>query len=200
VAAWGWRYGRPVRWAAAGLCLLLAVSSWLQAPAQPATQQITIAAHDVASGSTLTAADLTTASATLPVATPSIGHLVGEVVRGPLAAGEPVTAGRITPGRQVDPEPGSVVFPLTLADERIAALLQSGDRVDVLVTPDALHEGDPRLVAADVEVLTVAADDPGGFGAASPQSGSVVLLALPEDEAPELAAIRRSDHVSVAIR
>jgi Flp pilus assembly protein CpaB len=163
-------------------------------------QPVTVAARDIASGSTLTAADLTTATATLPLATPPIDQLVGEVVRGPLTPGEPVTITRITPGRQVDPEPGTVVFPLTLADERIAALLQSGDRVDVLVTPDALHEGEPRQVAADVEILTVAADDPGGFQAASPQSGSVVLLALPEEEAPELAAIRRSDHVSVAIR
>lgn len=200
MAAWGWRYGRTVRWAVAALCLVVAVASWVQKPAEPRTQLLTVAARAIPSGATLTAEDLTTTSATLPVATPQVGELVGEVVRGPLEPGEPLTLGRITPGRQVAPDPGTVVFPLTLADERIAALLRSGDRVDVLVTPDALHEGDPRLVAGDVEVLAVAADDPAGFGAASPQSGSVVLLGLPEEQAPELAAIRRSDHVSVAIR
>lgn len=163
-------------------------------------QSITVATHDIPSGATLTGADLTTVTAMLPVGTPGVAELVGEVVRGPLVAGEPVTQGRVVPGGRVAPPPDSLVFPLTLADERIAALLQSGDRVDVLVTPDALHEGQPRVLAEQVEVLGVPVTPDGGFGAASPQSGAVVLLAVPQQTAAQLAAIRRSDHVSVAIR
>ncbi|MFN8125518.1 MAG: hypothetical protein U0R64_03280 [Candidatus Nanopelagicales bacterium] len=124
---------------------------------------------------------------------------VGSVARGPLAAGEPVTGSRLVPGGVVSPPPGTVVYPLTLADERIAALLNSGDRVDVLVTPDTLHDGSPRTIATDVEVLGVPDTDTGAFAGAD--SGAVVLLAVPDGDAPtQLAGIRRSDHVSVAIR
>lgn len=200
VAALSWRYGRIVRWVVVGLCLLAAVLSARRPDQTAALQSVTVAARDLPSGVTLTPADLTTAPALLPIATPAVTDLVGEVTRGPLVTGEPLTQGRIVPGGRIEPEPGSVVFPLTLPDERIAALLESGDRVDVLVTPDALHEGQPRLVAEDIEVLSVPAAMDDGFGAASPQSGSVVLLALPQQIAPELAAIRRGDHVSVAIR
>lgn len=200
MAALAWRYGRICRWAVAGLCVAAAALSAGRNSGTPAPQEITVAARPVVSGAQLQVQDLTTVTATLPVATAPIPDLIGEIARGPLEPGEPVTTGRIVPGGRVDPPAGTVVFPLTLADERIAALLQSGDRVDVLVTPDSLHEGQPRLVASDIEVLAVAASQGSGFGPASPQSGSVVLLGLPEESAADLAAIRRSDHVSVAIR
>lgn len=200
IAALSWRYGRTLRWGVAAICLVMAMLSVTHAsvPAQP--QTITVAARPVASGSQLVADDLALATGTLPVTTPPMADLVGERVRGPLEPGEPVTSGRIVPGGQVAPEPGTVVFPLSLADERIAALLQSGDRVDVLVTPDSLHEGEPRLVAGDIEVLAVPAMGAAGLGPASPQLGAVILLGAPESAARDLAAIRRSDHVSVAIR
>lgn len=198
-AALAWRYGRVARWVLAGLCLVAAALT-TGPPDELPQQVLTVAARAIPSGVTLDDQDLVTVTATLPVATPTPADLVGEVTRGPLEPGEPVTAGRIVPGGQIDPPPGSVVFPLTLADERIAALLQSGDRVDVLVTPDALHEGQPRVVATDIEVLAVPVSEGSGFGPASPQSGSVVLLGLPQAAAPDLAAIRRSDHVTVAIR
>ncbi len=200
IAALGWRYGRIARWGLAGLCVVAAVITAGRQSAAPAPHTLTVAARAIDSGAVLGAQDLTTVTATLPVATVPAADLVGEVARGPLERGEPLTAGRIVPGGRVSPPAGSVVFPLTLADERIAALLQSGDRVDVLVTPDALHEGRPRLVASDIEVLAVPVSQGSGFGPAAPQSGSVVLLGLPQEAAPELAAIRRSDHVSVAIR
>ena len=200
LAALGWRYGRAVRWGVAGLCLVAAAGSLATQADAPSPRVLTVAGRPVAAGAALTAADLTTATSTLPVITPAAADLVGEVTRGPLETGEPVTGSRIVPGGRVDPEPGTVVFPLTLADERIASLLQSGDRVDVLVTPDSLHEGDPRVVATDVQVLAVPLGEAGGFGPASPQSGAVVLLALPSEQSADLAGIRRSDQVSVAIR
>lgn len=179
---------------------MAAVASTLGGEEAVPSQAVTVAARAVAAGSRLRVEDLTTVTATLAVGTPRPAELVGEVTRGPLLAGEPVTTSRIAPGGSVDPPVGTVVFPLALADERVAALLQSGDRVDVLVTPDALHEGEPRTVVTDVEVLAVPTSEGSALGPASPQAGALVLLGLPEDLAPELAAIRRSDHVSVAIR
>ncbi len=190
-----------MRWTAALVCAGCAVVGATAAPDDSAViRPITVAARDIPSGATLAREDLAVTTATLPFDTVAPDDLVGEVSRGPLTAGEPVTVGRVVPGGRVAPDPGTVVFPLTLADERIAALLHSGDRVDVVVTPDALHEGDAHVVARNVEVLTVAGEDGAGFAPASATSGAVVLLAVPETGAAQLAAIRTGDHVSVAIR
>jgi hypothetical protein len=101
------------------------------------------------------------------------------------------------PGRSLRPPEGTVVFPLTVADDRIAALLSAGDRVDILVAPDSTRDEPPRVAATDVEVLAVPAED---GGPVSPRSGAVILLALDESDATELAGLRRSDSVTVAIR
>jgi Flp pilus assembly protein CpaB len=159
---------------------------------------VTVAARPIASGAVLTADDLTVQDWPVVLDSPAPAMAVGSVVRGPVAAGEPITRTRLVPGGGVAPPAGTVVVPLTLGDDRVASLLQSGDRVDVLVTPDSLHEGDPRTAATDVEVLGVPAVDTGAF--AGPESGAVVLLAVPAGVAGDLAAIRRSDHVTVAIR
>ena len=195
-----WRYGNRVRWLLVAACIVLAVatSTTAEDPADPTT--VTVASRTVASGATLGPADLSVVTATLPVTTLPPDRLVGEVARGPLEPGEPVTAGRIVPGGSIEPPSGSVVFPLPLSDHRIAALLQSGDRVDVIVTPDALHDGEPRMVATDVEVLTVTGLQETAFGPASSASGAVVLLAVPQEDSGALAAIRTGDHVSVTIR
>jgi Flp pilus assembly protein CpaB len=193
-----WRHWTALRAAAAGVLLLVAVVSCAGQTPQPRLSPVAVAARDIASGATLTADDLATGEDSLGVTTPNPEDLVGESVRGPISAGEPITASRLTPGRSVPTQPGSVVFPLTLADQRIAGLLVAGDRVDVIVTPDALHQGRARTVAADVEVLTVAAAADSGPASLS-QAGSVVLLAVEQEQARQLAQIRRSDHVSVAI-
>lgn len=198
MAALAWRYGRRARWMAVAVLLGLAALSAVPTSDRARVTQITVAARDVPSGAQLQPDDLTAASSDLPVTTPPVSELVGQTLRGPVGAGEPMTATRIVPGGSVAPAPGTIVFPLILSDERVAALLHSGDRVDVMVTPDALHEGEPRLIAADVEVLGVPADSGSGFGA--PQSGAVVLLAVPEADATALAVIRRNDRVFVAIR
>ena len=193
-----WRHSVALRSAAAGLLLILALASWGSAGPPVEVHPVVVAAHDIPSGATLTADDLTEAADSLGLDSPSAEDLVGESVRGPIAAGEPITASRLTPGRSVPTAPGTVVFPLTLSDERVAGLLVAGDRVDVIVTPDALHQGQAATVAADVEVLGVSGSEEGP-GAALAQSGSVVLLAATHEQAAGLAGIRRSDHVSVTI-
>lgn len=193
-----WRYGRKVRVAVAGLLVLVAVLTWPPRAADTA-HPVTVAARDVPSGAHLTADDLTVSTSSLSLDTPSPEQALGEIVRGPIAAGEPVTRTRLAPGRGVEPDEGTVVLPLVIADERIGALLQSGDRVDVLVAPDALHEGEPEVLARQVQVLAVPQDEARSALGGS-QSGAVVLLSVPEEDAEALAGIRRSDHVTLAIR
>ncbi len=143
-AAWSWRYGRRVRWAAAVGLLLLALAAATGTEAEPARVPVTVAARDVASGVMLTADDLTVVHWGVALDSPSPDQLFGAITRGPVVAGEPITRSRLVPGGGVAPPVGTLVVPLTLADDRVAALLNSGDRVDVLVTADSLHEGEPH--------------------------------------------------------
>lgn len=192
-----WRYGRRVRWALAGCCLVLALVTWSPPDDRAQARDIPVAARDLESGATIAAEDLSTARTDLPLDAPPAEELVGELVRGPVSAGEPVTRSRLVPGRSLRPPEGTVVFPLTVADDRIAALLSAGDRVDILVAPDSTRDEPPRVAATDVEVLAVPTED---RGPVSPRSGAVILLALDESDATELAGLRRSDTVTVAIR
>lgn len=196
-AALSWRYSRRIRWALAVCCLLLALLTWTEGGNKPQVRDVPVATRDIPAGATITAEDLTIARTELPLDTPTPDELVGEIVRGPVAVGEPVTRSRLVPGQSMRPPPGTVVFPLTVNDERIAELLNAGDHVDILVAPDSLHDAKPRVAARDVEVLAVPTE--GGTGL-STRSGAVILLALDDVTAEELAGLRRSDHVTVAIR
>jgi Flp pilus assembly protein CpaB len=194
-----WRHATALRASAAGLLVLTAVGSCAGAEPQVELREVVVASRDIPSGSRLAPEDLAVAEDSLGLLTPSAQDLAGETARGPISAGEPITASRLTPGRSVSAAPGTVVFPLTLPDERIAGLLMAGDRVDVIVTPDSLHGGEAASAAEDVEVLTVTAPPDDGPGSALSQAGSVVLLAVTPEQAAALAGIRRSDRVSVAI-
>ncbi len=194
-----WRHSTALRAGAAAVLLLVALGSWAGAEHPADLRPVVVAARDIPSGGVIAEDDLATAQDSLGLSTPAASELVGESVRGPVAAGEPLTASRLTPGRSVPTGAGTVVFPLALADTRIADLLVAGDRVDVIVTPDSLHEGKPRTAAGGVEVLTVTAPADSGPGSALARSGSMVLLQVTAEQARGLAAIRGSDHVSVAI-
>lgn len=197
-----WRHNRIVRGCLAAMLGAAALVSWLAAEDRPATRQVTVAARDLESGATLTEQDLTTAPDSLGLATASPREAAGRRLRGPVAAGEPVTDSRLVPSGAVRPAEGRVVFPLQISDERIAALLHSGDRVDVLSAPGLTEGGSTRTLARSVEVLTVpAATRSGPFGgSAVGESGAIVLLSVERQVANDLAAAKPTDHVTLAIR
>jgi len=200
LSAFIWRHSRVIRLCLAAGCAIAAIASFSNASEPPKLSEVVVAARDIEAGATLAEADLALAQDSLGLTTPQRQTLLGETVRGPVVAGEPVTESRLTPGRSLAPPPGSVVFPLTLEDERIAELLTAGDRVDVLVTPDSLNEDATGLTVSDVEVLTVPLPAGDSLRPTLGRSGAVVLLAVDTDAAADLAQIRRSDHVTVTIR
>ena len=59
---------------------------------------------------------------------------VGEVLAAPLRAGEPVTDVRLVGARADDGQPGLVAVPVRLPDPGMVALLDVGDRIDVVAT------------------------------------------------------------------
>jgi pilus assembly protein CpaB len=200
------RHGTTIRLIAAACLLLVGAVSWLGADPATTTRPVVVAARDIPAGTTLVATDLATGQDSLGLESIESDTLVGETVRGPIAEGEPITPSRLTPGRSLAVKPGRVVFPLPLPDDGIAGMLVAGDIVDVVVAAERLtgltdNEDDQDAVwtaAAGVEVLTVTV--PNSDDVLAPgSSDSAVLLDVTTEQASELAAIRRSDRVSLTL-
>jgi Flp pilus assembly protein CpaB len=164
-----------------GAAVLLAMRS-VTAPPEP-TVGVVVAAHDLAAGTTVTGADLTTVEfrpGSEPdgvVADPTGGLVVSAVRRG-----EPLTDARLLGAPVVAGHPGLVPTPVRLPDAAMAGLLRTGDRVDVLA---ADPQGGPTAsVARGALVLAVpeVADD----AVADALPGRLVVLGL---EATEVTAV-----------
>ena len=159
------------RVAAALLTAVALVLALRPAPApassgKPDAVDVAVFARDLPAGTVLTAADLTVARYP-PAAVPAGAEgepapLVRRVLAGSVRAREPVTDARLVgPGLTALLPDGQVAAPVRLADLSVAALVRTGDRVDVLATsPDATAA---EVVAGDALVLATSAtaDDPG---------------------------------------
>lgn len=198
---WSVDFRRAVRRHRRKLAVLATVAAVLTglaalAPPQPATVTVVTAAHELAAGSTITAADLDQTA--LPVravpagASTDAAALVGQKVAGPVPERQVLTSSsllrhRATGGR-------TVVAPLPLADDRVSRLLQAGDVVDVLAAEN--ETGKTRVVASAVRVVTGAiADTDDGSG-----TGGLVLVEVSPDTAAALAGAASVNVLSVVWR
>jgi Flp pilus assembly protein CpaB len=184
---------RPVRRAVlarrrllAALCAAIAVATGLHAAtaAPPARVRVSVAAHDLPSGTVLTGADLRTVGfSASSVPTGAVDDPQGRTLAAPLRAGEPVTDVRLVGPSLTDGYPGLSAVPVRLPDPAMADLLTVGDRVD-LVSADPQGAG-ASIVATDVPVLALPADDAatGATGAAGLTGRLVVVGAPPADVA-----------------
>ncbi|GAA1957933.1 SAF domain-containing protein [Nocardioides panacihumi] len=176
----------------AGLLTAGAVAGGLRvvAPAAPETVAMTVAAHDLAAGQTLTAADVTTAHvppASVPdgAATPA----TGATLAGPLRRGEPITDARLVGPSLTIAHPGLVALPVRLPDGAMAGLLDAGDRIDLYAVASAGGEvadapgtaGGASRVAAGVLVLAVPPTKAAGNSVTTGLSGRLILIGLPDD-------------------
>lgn len=164
----------------AALLVAVAVASGVRAATAPPPPSVPVltAAHDLPAGSVLAADDLVAvayAAGTPPSgATADADAVVGETLAAPLRRGEPVTDVRLVGPALTDPDPARSAVPVRLADAAAVALLQPGDRVDLVAT-DPEGSGS-RLVVTDVPVLAVPAP---AADAASGQPGALVVLGVP---------------------
>jgi Flp pilus assembly protein CpaB len=144
---------------------------------------VVVSRHDVAAGAVLGSDDVEVAARD-PTQVPAHAvtepaAVVGQLVAGPIAAGEVLTTVRLRGGSLLAGQPpGVVAVGIPLADATVAREVRPGDRVTV----HAVGAGSP--VAQGV-VLTVQTAD---ASALTGQSGSVgVVLALTADETSALA-------------
>lgn len=177
-----------------------AVAAGLTAVAPPPASRVEVltVARDLPAGAVLTPEDLVVASvpdALLPTgAFFAPAGVVGRSVAGPVRRGETLTDVRLL-GAGLLPagsEGSEVAVPVRVAEPAAAALVEAGDRIDVLAAPP---EGGAAaaVVAAGVRVLSVPAlgDDPG--------EGSLLVVAAGRPTAARLAAAAVSGLLSVVV-
>lgn len=190
-----------VRQVAAAVLILLALVLALRPSSAPAAAgaapsvPVAVAARDLPAGTVLAASDLTTArypSAAAPAGV--VGHpdeVLHRVLAGAVRAREPITDARLV-GRGVTSSlpSGQVAAPVRLADLAVAALVHTGDRVDVLAT--AADAPAAEVVAQGALVVATS-------GAGADAGAGLLLLAVDDRTAARLAAAATSATLTVTL-
>lgn len=197
-----WADGILLRRLLAVALLALAATLALRGDPNARRTEVMIAARDLAPGHILGPDDLRAASretASLPdgfAGSPT--PLLGATLTGAIHAGEILTDLRVIGPRLAAVATGSPdarIVPIRLADNAVAAILRSGDRVDVVAAtentdsvpsrgPNTAAGAHPaRTLAADAAVVLVSGGD-------SPRDSGerVVLVALDAEHATAVAA------------
>ena len=184
----------------AALCVAVAVVAAVQAarPAAGPSVSVTVAAHDLASGTVLTAGDLR--QRRYPANVAPVGsdiRAVGRTLAAPVREGEPVTDLRLVTPSLVAGYPDRVALPVRIADEDAVGLLRAGDHID-LVAADP-RRGSAAYVAIDVPILALPA--PADREGAGPGlTGRIVVVAALPSEVDQIAGAAATDLLSVVIR
>jgi Flp pilus assembly protein CpaB len=190
--------------AAAGLLVVALVLS-LRPPPAPATdpsattESVVVTVADLPAGSTLSPADLAVArmpSALVPEGSvDAVESMVGRVLAGPVRAREAVTDVRVVgAGLTAHLPAGQVAAPVRLADLAVAALVRTGDHIDVLATPD----GGTAAVVVAPDALVLAAGDQRAPPSADPSAG-LLLVAVDAETAARLAAAATTSTLTVTL-
>ena len=205
---WGRFLERHRRAVAAGFAAASVICLGLALRPPPVEQvEVAVAARALGAGHRLDAGDMARARVPAQLVAPGAAHrrpdeLVGAVLAAPVAAGEALTPSRLlaADSRAWASAPGTSPMPLRFADAGAVALLDAGQRVDILAARaggDAEMSG-PRaeVVAEGVLVLAVArplASEAAGLlspgGGPTPGEGSdLVVVAATRAQALAIAA------------
>lgn len=185
------RHRRPLAALFAALAVLLGLA---QIHSEPPGRDVVVAAHDLASGTVLTADDVEFARLSHSVApahsAQQVDDVVGRAVAGPMRRGEVVTDRRVIRADRMSGFPdGAVLATVRLADADALSNLRVGDSVDVVaVDPDSESHADVVAHGAEIVTLPPSFDDSGGVP---------VGVATTEKEALELAERALDSRLSV---
>lgn len=165
------------------------------APPPPETVELLVAARDLPAGAAIADDDVRATRVPADAVPDSVVPApVGATLAAPLREGEPVTDVRLVGPELVDAAPGTTAVPVRFSDAGQAALLDVGDRVDVLATDP--QERTTTTVAYDAVVLAVpAADEADGALA-----GRVVVLGIPESDVQHVTSSAVTAFVTYAWR
>ncbi len=205
------RLARHRHWVAAALVgVAAAIALGTVRPPRPPTEPAVVAAHDLAAGQVLVAADLVEVArspATLPdgaVTGPS--GLLGRTVAGPVRRGEIMTDARVVGPGLLRGLAGLVAAPARVADSASTSMVRVGDVVDVLAAGAGDAADGPRaeVVAEGALVLALPGQSPAdaadGQGWGGSADGAMLLLAVRPEAARALAAAATAARLSLVLR
>jgi pilus assembly protein CpaB len=204
------------RWFGAGLVgvsLFLTLS--VLAPPPTPTALVAVASQDLTPGTVLSAETIEALAVHTDAVQPTAlqpHDAVGRVVSGPVAAGEHLTSTRLRgEALLLGAPPGMLALPVRVTDPGSAALVTSGDRIDLLAAVRRDQGTTVRTVARDVAVLLAPRSPSTGeadadlLGALEAEAdllgGLIVVAASPADvasivagaaEAPLWVAVRHA--------
>lgn len=171
------------------------------APPTADTVEVLVAASDISPGRRITAQDVTTVSIPADVVHPQTltdpTAAEGRIAMTALVAGEWLTRTRLL--AEMSPAgSGMAAMPISLADEAVIDLLRPGSLIDVLWAPRREGEGEPRVVARRLRVLTL--PSPGGDDPFVGQSSrGLVVVEVDDADALALAEAGASGSLSVLL-
>lgn len=165
------------------------------------TSPMLVAARELPLGTTLRAADVEVVRVPDHLRPAGVltepGDVAGQVLVGIARPGEPLTDARIA-GPKTNPS-GTTTVPVRLADAGIARLLRPGIRVDVITVGPS--DSGEKVLASGVRVLTVVnSPNPVRASTGGERDGPLVLLTVPEADAPKLAAAALGQPVTITLR
>jgi pilus assembly protein CpaB len=199
------RFARTVGWhrrlLAAGLAAgAVALAVQAAEPAPERTVPVVAAAGELRGGITLIREDLRLVdlpSDVVPAgALGSIDAVIGQVLSGPVRAGEPLTDARLFgPGLLTGWGDDLVATAVRVADPGVVLLLRPGDRIDVYSTPGS-GLGAAAVIAAAVPVLAI----PEPADEAVIAEGALLVVGTTARQAASLAEAAVTSRLSVVLR
>lgn len=164
----------------------------------PATESVWTAARDLPSGTVLSPDDLTrtgfSPGSVPPAAVRSLAAVIGRTLATPLGTGEPITVSHLTGSERLAGYPGRAAVAVRIPDADVVALLTPGQRV-TLVATDPQGGREPERIVEDAAVLAVPKDS--ADAGPSTLTGRLVVFAVPDEKADELASAGTSRYLSV---
>lgn len=190
------------RRAIVALCLALAAWSGLNSltATAPSGVGVLTATRDLPSGTSLGHDDLHLVrfapGSVPPAALRSVSSVLGRTLLVPLGRGDALTSAKLLGRRALDAYPDSSAIGLRIPDEDSAALLDPGDRVD-LVASDPQGDAEPERLVRDAVVLAVPRPDPDAARIGAESGGRLVLFAVPRADAAHVAAVASSHYLTI---
>lgn len=162
------------------------------------TVPVVVAARDLSTAAPLTDADVRIAH--LPAGDLPDGTLAdpaavrGRRLAAPARRGEVLTDVRLRSPTAAGRD-GKLSLPVRISDAGVASLVHVGEHVDVLAAGEDAPGGRAEVVAADVEVLAIPADQE-----ADSPLGALVVLAVTPETARDVAQAEATARLTIAVR
>ena len=179
---------------------VLALAAALTAPPEPSTR-VTVAARDISTGATISAADLTTASVPdrlLPTrAVTDPGSITGRIATAGVTKGSVITEATSFSEGSSASAPGRLVVPVRVQDATAGRIVRPGQRIVLIASGSGTSPA--RILTRDAIVVTVPDGTASSAFTTGDTRGSVLLVDVDERTATEVAMAVSTTSIWIAL-